>query len=407
MALRWNDFKRFLASPFRQRQIPVEVTPQPGLKAEERRLDHLRRQIVAIEVELLALRSAVAANRDLDDATTALVIRRGLVRARDLRYKAGLLEAEIRRMAPDRAAPQDADRPPRAAGVPRRVRQAAKHALATAEIAKRSQRTSFERAIGDLLGPSPKLRQRAISTLRRLRSPAAVPLLKAVLSFEDDSLRIKALKALSELGIHCAVAEVEHLLRSPNHRLRLAALQTLARAAAKDAIPACLGCLADRNSEIRRTAISILGWLGARQAEPALSALLRDEAPKVRAAAAETLGSLGSDQAVYVLIRALADEQASVRIAAKTALDRLLASRIAIDVDQRAAELMPAVEALARWWVEARVNGAPWQVPATLERTTVRDQFANHEVVPLFTQRGASDDRGAAFRRQTKPGVTG
>jgi hypothetical protein len=134
----------------------------------------------------------------------------------------------------------------------------------------------------------------------------------------------------------------------------------------------------------------MLGWIGARQAGSALSVMLRDEEAKVRTATAETLGLLGSEQSIYALIRTLGDEQVSVRSAAKIALDRILDARIDLDVEQDTAALIPRVEGLVSWWIEARVSGEPWRVPADLESADNRNRVEGLEVVPLFTYRGSS-----------------
>lgn len=405
MAKRWSEFKRFVAGPFRRKRESRSVAQQEAPTTEERRHHHLQGQVAVIDRELLVLARAISAKRDPEDAAAALVIRRGLVRARDLRYKASLLEAEVERGSTgEDLAARASENATREIHVPRGVRRAAEKALATAEFGKRSQRTTFVRAIGHLLGPSPRQRLRAVESLRRLRSPASVPLFKAALAIDDDPLRIKCLEALAELGTPCALDDVNDLLISPNHLLRLAALRALSRIAAGDAIPTCIGCLADKNSEVRRSAAAMLGWIGARQAGSALAVMLRDEEAKVRTATAETLGLLGSEQEIYALIRAIGDEEVSVRRAAKIALDRILASRIDLDVEQGMAALMPQVDALVSWWIKARVSGEPWRVPANLENAD--DRGKGLEVVPLFTNRRSSRHAGheAGDRRKAKHG---
>ncbi len=122
---------------------------------------------------------------------------------------------------------------------------------------------------------------------------------------------------------------------------------------------ACLRALADPDPRARSTAATFLGCRRSLRSAPVLAILLGDENIEVRVAVAEALGMIGSEQTVFLLIRAMGDRARSVRAAARDALARILAVSVDLDIDRDEEDLAKEVEALVRWWIEARVECRP------------------------------------------------
>ncbi len=366
MANQWNRVKSLWSRLFDHREHSDGARPVRASLSADQRHENIEGQIVALVDEIDGLKSEIEIDCDSWDGDVAITyaVRQMLMRARDLRYKGGLLRAELQRSCPGSDfATSEFRKASRSEDPSSRIREVANRILKNADFARTSQRTTFEMAVRDLLGSTPDKQRVATKLLGKLRLPESVPLFRAALAFDDDMLQAECLRALVALNESSAVAELESCLKSPSYKLRLAALRGLYNLKSPDSGSACMQCLADWNPEVRRSAATFLGLQNTRAAAPALAVLLRDENVDVRIAAARTLETLCSEHTVYMLIRALEDEEISVRTAAKSALTRTLSVPLDIDVHQEPDILFPMVETLLGWWSKARADGLPWSVP--------------------------------------------
>ncbi|MDY0003855.1 MAG: HEAT repeat domain-containing protein, partial [Polyangia bacterium] len=163
-------------------------------------------------------------------------------------------------------------------------------------------------AVAALLSdPADHRRLAAVELLQRLRSPAAVPALLALLEKESSRvIRLAVVRALGNAGDQQAVAPVLAALRKDSlGRGRLDAQQWSAysealaalRAPAKDLVPA----LGDPRPQVRLVAAQVAARLRLGEAARALPALLKDKEVDVLGAAATAAGDLGVQGAAPAL----------------------------------------------------------------------------------------------------------
>lgn len=361
MVASWNQIKGFLTKPFHPKETEHPL-PDTSSYSNDRRRRFIKRQIVDLEEEIREIQKGLGWATEIAGTEITFDIRQRLTRARDLRYKASLLRAELGRSFPAESKRFEKETPdaPCAEAPPPRVAEMANQLLESTVFVNRSQRMIFERSVTDLLSSSAYKRRAAIKNIGDLRLPEAAPLLKAALIFQDENIQIKCLEALVEINADGIIEELEQRLDSRSGRVRFAALRCLFNLRSDSIYFACLQALADSSADIRRGAIRFLALLGEKQSAPAIGVLLRDEDTEVRVTAARALGSLGAEQTVYMLIRALEDEEIVVREASKDALVRILDRPLHIDLKTEPALLSQTTAGLLKWWTEVRPRGGPW-----------------------------------------------
>jgi hypothetical protein len=364
----WNKIKRALKLGFAQKAYPEDPAPVRTTSVADRRRRNIEGQIVALDREIVDMKREIDLHQGSKRQVDTFDLRQRLIRARDFRYKAGLLQAELERSFPQsELMGEEIPDPVIESEPPPSVLEAIEQTPSKEVFSDQTKRAVFEKAARQLLGPSPAKRRAAIHALGKLNEPRCAPLLWAAMGFDDSALQAESLTALIELNDADAVGELERFVESPNHRLRLVALRGLYNQKNPAALSVCLKCLADTHPEIRRTAAAFLGSLSESNVAPVLATLLRDEDVEVRVAAAKALASISSEQTVYMLIRALEDEEVAVRTAAKNALVRTLSVPIDLDVNQEPGTMYAQIESLMKWWAEVRALGQPWRVPVLVK----------------------------------------
>jgi HEAT repeat protein len=362
MFARWDQVKRILKKPFDSKRSTEQPAPDVSGFSNDRRRRFIKRQIVDLEEEVREVQQGLGWAAEMAGTEVTFDIRQRLTRARDLRYKANLLRAELSRSFPSDSKRFEKNTPdaPTAEPAPDKVAEIANQLLQTISFVNRSQKMIFQRAMTDLLSLSAYKRRAAIKIIGDLRLPECTPLIKAALVFQDDVIQIKALEALVELNAEGIIEELEKRIFSHNCRVRFAALRGLFNLHSDSIYFACLQGLADISTDIRRGAIRFLALIDEKESAPAIGVMLRDEDKEVRVTAARALGSLGAEQTVYMLIRALEDEEIAVREASKDSLVRILDRPLHIELRTEPAELSQMAAGLLRWWTEVRPRGGPW-----------------------------------------------
>jgi HEAT repeat protein len=133
------------------------------------------------------------------------------------------------------------------------------------------------------------------------------------------------------LGGKAAVPDLLNALRGTDHQARLTAGRVLKRLKDPAAVPVLLAALEDEHTQVRSIAAAALGAIGAQQGErasdavaslgvPALIRALRDRQIPVRMASARALGQIGEPEAVTDLLESLKDVSPHVRAASAAAL---------------------------------------------------------------------------------------
>lgn len=198
----------------------------------------------------------------------------------------------------------------------------------------------------------PRIRSKAVETLRLEFGPQAVPSLIRTLNDSDAAVRRDAIRALASiqppapetilaltklthdpdrgvrrtavaaLGDLRAVPALTQALKDPDKDIRRNAERALRRIAtsaggphdreaASAAIAALTEALRDADKDLRYVAAGSLGVIGpaARDAIPTLAATMKDPDPSVRRVATQALGRIGGDAVVPALALALKDPQ--------------------------------------------------------------------------------------------------
>lgn len=387
MKNRWKIAKQKLSRSFKWTRRLRVVPEESETEATDRRRKFLWEQLLDLEHHTEELKQSILGCVELDESDFNVKLRRKLIKARDFRYKRDLLNAELHRICGSSGqADMPEQAPPLAEEAPHRVKEAALEILSTASFNSRFEKTAFQRAIDDLMGPRTDLRRVAMRRICQMGMPACVPLLEAAMSFEDDLLFSEALKALAELDAPGYHNRLERGLLSPSPRIRLMALRWLYNKTGKDAEWAYLQGLADSLPEIRRASVNFLGLIGAGHCAVILTTLLRDENPQVRATTAKVLGTLSSIQTVGALMRALGDGEILVREEARVALGGFMAFPLDIDVNQSHESMSAFAEELIKWWAKARPEGPPWHVPISIVENSEIGIQNDFEVIRLYRE---------------------
>ena len=157
----------------------------------------------------------------------------------------------------------------------------------------------------------------------RIKDPAAVPPLIAVLRKQDTSTRRRAAETLGKTCDERAVDPLITALRDKYSAVRESAARALGLLGDSRAVEPLIAVLQDTKPDVRQAAIEALEQFeDARTVEPLIAAL-NDEDVAVSAAVARVLGRSRDARAVDPLIAALEAEDQSMREAAAKALKNL------------------------------------------------------------------------------------
>jgi len=178
----------------------------------------------------------------------------------------------------------------------------------------------------------PDVQGYATEALGKIGDPAAIPVLIAALTSDNDFVRSRAMEALEEFG-HAAKAAVPALMQAvksdESNACTLFATMALGSVDADGvSTPVLIEALGNENATTRRFAAYALGCLGekAGAAEQALRDRLTDSDPGARIAAAQAYWSVSgkADEAVSVVRSALQVAiDGPTRIAAIDALEKI------------------------------------------------------------------------------------
>lgn len=230
---------------------------------------------------------------------------------------------------------------------------------------------------GLLKSRDPAVRWRAVGTLGRISSPAAVSLLASALQDADGAVRLRAAGALGQIGLPASVTALAGVLEgaAAPASVREAAAIALGRLADPAGARPLAAALKDGDFHVRLAAVEALGKLKypsppgpsptrspkkgpttAPSGPPEIPApgetgaavigVLRDEHWYLRRAAATTLAEMGERGAVPALITALGDAHWFVRCDAAAALEKLTKQNLGEDA------------AAWRAWVEGKRRGS-------------------------------------------------
>jgi hypothetical protein len=369
-----DNIMRVVETTLGQGAVPRPASPRTPGPGETRRAVFIEDQLRALAVQMDDCKRHIKKIFDCGSGNPEGEVRSCLIRARDLRYKASLLEAELRRAGPVgegwAAVPPADDRGPPATDA---LRQTVHRASTCGMFETRSQQAVFDRASRCLLAPSRKKRSLGIKLLKDINLPPTRRVLKAAMGVGDSETRYEILDALILMKAPGMDSILEETLLDPHHALRLLALRGLFNTESPHLMMGCLRSLADPEAGIRAQAVTFLALQRLRGVIFAIGVMTRDEHDDVRLAAVRGLGVFRSEQTVHTLLRAMGDARVEVRREAMAAVGKTLGVELAIDVSGDRVLLLKEIGMLMQWWTETRAEGRPWSPPVFLsQRETTR-----------------------------------
>lgn len=164
---------------------------------------------------------------------------------------------------------------------------------------------------------------KALETLRRLRSPAAVAPLLEMLPATEPIIRQRTIEALGQTKDKSVAETLEHVLsEDKSEDVRAAAAKALGELGDPESVPALEESLQD-TFNIRVKAVIALGAIKHESAVPTLTSLLRDQLPEIRYHAASSLAEIGHQKSSHQIEPLAADESTMVSRGALKALKKL------------------------------------------------------------------------------------
>ncbi len=125
---------------------------------------------------------------------------------------------------------------------------------------------------GERVGNSPKLRQRIVAALLRVRDPIALDrLIRLAREDSDRGVRRFSIWAVAQLGHRASVPFLLEALQSDDAVMRYHAVRGLAQTRALEAVHPLMTALSDPSTVVRRSGAQALGNIG----DPAALAQLR------------------------------------------------------------------------------------------------------------------------------------
>jgi hypothetical protein len=234
MANGWTRVKRVLSRPFKRRGRDEEAAPDA-----DRRREKLFGQVAVLCGQIDDLKREILRGHGLGRKTVSAGIHRRLIRARDLRYKLGLLRAELRR-GPGSGVVEESNKSPPAES-PAKPRSLAdfeclldspdhrERILALRGLHNLPSPVSVPACLSCMADRSPEVRRSAATILGWERYHPAAPALAILLKDEDREVRRAAVEALGALGEEQSVYSLIRALEDEDDQVRIAAREALFR----------------------------------------------------------------------------------------------------------------------------------------------------------------------------------
>jgi HEAT repeat protein len=168
------------------------------------------------------------------------------------------------------------------------------------------------------IGTAAWMRCSALTCLREIGHPSALPHVLRSLDDPSANVRLEAIRALGRVWGPGRVARLTAITQAdPDPYLRAKAIAVLRQTAetGPGIVKAALRSLADKDANVRAQAAGLLGDLQNRRSIPLLVRALGDARWNVQESAENALQNYGAD-AMPALLRALRDKKASVRFRA-------------------------------------------------------------------------------------------
>ncbi|MFM9964914.1 MAG: HEAT repeat domain-containing protein [Planctomycetaceae bacterium] len=164
---------------------------------------------------------------------------------------------------------------------------------------------------------------KTVLALKKLRLPAAIPALIALLQAPQPALRRRVVETLGQIGDVALVPVLGELLRQDASReVRATAARSLGELKAREACPFLEEALREEFS-IRCQAVIALGAIQERSTLPALMAMLKDGAPEVRYHAVNAIAKFKDSKTLKALAVMLEDSDPMVRSGASKVIEEL------------------------------------------------------------------------------------
>jgi HEAT repeat protein len=216
--------------------------------------------------------------------------------------------------------------------------------------------------VGCLRDPDPRVRAAACELLARMGNPAAVPALFGVLEDPNPAVLHAAIGAIQSLGNPRTERLTQQALASSNRQVRRAGLRIAGYFGYSSCLEPIDEIMRGNDAQLRETAVEALALIEEPQAMELITRAARSEQPGMRAAAMRAMALRGNDpRGVSFLMRGLRDPEAWVRYYACRSLGRLgtsaAADAIAELVSDDAGQVrVAAIEALSHLGTPGALN---------------------------------------------------
>lgn len=187
------------------------------------------------------------------------------------------------------------------------------------------KRHSIPCSVGEALqSEDPKVRLKAVESLRKIGGKEAVEVLIAALSDIDPVVRRHVTAAFLEVGDKQAIEPLSSvLLTDEDQQVRRRAVEALLEIADERAIEPLAAALEQDDPAFRAEIVDSLGEAGSEKALELVAFALTDTDQGVRMNAVDALGAIGGKKAIELLLRAKKDGDGVVRNRAAAALSDL------------------------------------------------------------------------------------
>lgn len=194
-------------------------------------------------------------------------------------------------------------------------------------LGKLGDKTSVNRLIELLVPPEegqdPTILSKTIDSIRRIRTPEAVPALLDLLDTEDPVIRQKVVEAIGQCGDPRAAEHLEQVMAEDRaEEVRAAAAKALGELGDPESAAALEQALQD-TFNIRVKAVISMGQLKVETLVPTLTRLLKDQSPEIRFHSALAIAEIGHEKSVHQILPLVADDNAMVKRGALKAIQKL------------------------------------------------------------------------------------
>ncbi|MEW5910156.1 MAG: HEAT repeat domain-containing protein [Thermodesulfobacteriota bacterium] len=171
--------------------------------------------------------------------------------------------------------------------------------------------------------PSPDVRRAGADGLARIKEPASLPILLALLEDQDENVMQSSILALTSLDNAGAITPMAARLNHPDAAVRYLLKKGLVKYGST-AVQPLIGFLRHHNPDVQQSAAEVLGRIGDPRAVIPLIGVLKESFPdKVRMAAVIALGEIGDIRSIDALIDALKEKTSSVPYLVPDALAKI------------------------------------------------------------------------------------